>query len=607
MRNRTVNQFLEYINTTHHRLHSAYEKAFWVSYMGDHSVDKKKDRAQEKRDAFRSNAQLKAELELHLKKARSQKKKALIKRLEIWNNFFSLFQIPAHAVPLRNKAREIESKIEDIRSKRKEGYTDPSSGVFVEASENKMRTIMRTHSDEAVRKACFEAMEKLPLDTLDLYVELIEVRNEYARLLGYEDFYDYKIHLDEGMSKKELFSIFDTIYEKTKYAYASLRELEKEMPGLRKPWNFSYMLTGDFTREEDQYFSFENVLSYWGRSFAALGIDYQKGSLVLDLVDRKGKYNNGFCHYPTLVHMKGSKLMPGSAQFTSNAVPGQVGSGNAGIQTVFHEAGHAADRLNSVQVETCINTEYPPSTVSWAETHSQFMDTISSSIEWKMRYAHNEKGEAYPFSLYEKKVKKNHVLTPLYMSSIHFVVEFERHIYECKNLTRDFVINCAREMHRKFFDRDGDGLTALNIPHIYSWESSAYYHGYGLADLMVSQWREYFFKKYGYIVDNPKVGKEMKKAWEYGSLFTSRESIRRATGKELSSDAFLRDVTLSYDQMIARAKKRISALKKVPLFTKPIRLNARITMMHGKKKIADNTKSFEDMDEKYKKWLKTLR
>ncbi len=606
MRNRTVNQFLEYLNTTHHRLHSAYEKAFWVSYMGDHSVDKKKDIAQEKRDAFRSNTKLKTELEFHLKKAKAQKKKALVKRLEIWNNFFSLFQIPAHAVPFRNKAREIESKIENIRSKRNEGYIDPVTGEFVKASENKMRSMMRNHPDEAIRKACFEAMEKLPLDTLDLFVELIGVRNEYACTLGYEDFYDYKIHLDEGMSKDELFSIFDTIYDKTKYAYDSIRELEKEMPGLRKPWNFAYMLTGDFTKEEDQYFSFDNVMSYWGRSFAALGINYQKGTITLDLVDRKGKYNNGFCHYPTLVHMKGSKLMPGSANFTSNAVPGQVGSGFNGIHTVFHEAGHAADRLNSVQGETCINTEYPPASVSWAETHSQFMDNISSSIEWKMRYARNKNGDSYPFSLFEKKLKKTHVLRPLFMSGIHFVVDFERRIYECKDISRDFVLETAREMSRKFFDRDGDTISALNVPHIYSWESSAYYHGYGLADLMVSMWREYFFEKYGYIVDNPKVGKEMTKVWEFASLYASKKYIQLATGKKLSADAFLRDVTLSYDECIALARKRIARLEKVPVFSKPVKLNARIVLMHGKKKIADNKKSFEDMDEKYKKWLKTL-
>ena len=36
----------------------------------------------------------------------------------------------------------------------------------------------------------------------------------------------------------------------------------------------------------------------WGRSFAALGISYEGASMSLDLLDRKGKYSNGFCHWP---------------------------------------------------------------------------------------------------------------------------------------------------------------------------------------------------------------------------------------------------------------------------------------------------------------------
>ena len=36
----------------------------------------------------------------------------------------------------------------------------------------------------------------------------------------------------------------------------------------------------------------------WGRSFAAMGIQYKGATMTLDLLDRKGKYSNGFCHWP---------------------------------------------------------------------------------------------------------------------------------------------------------------------------------------------------------------------------------------------------------------------------------------------------------------------
>jgi oligoendopeptidase F len=516
---------------------------------------------------------------------------------------FSIYQIPEEAVSVKTRVSKLEEKLAAKTRDRREGYIDPKTGSFVFASRNSMRNTMRTNPDESIRKACFEALEKLPLDTIDDYIEIVRGRNEYARILGYEDFYDYKIHIDEGMSKDELFSIFDKIYEKTKYAFKNIRDLEKKKPGLRKPWNFGYMMTGDFSKEEDPYFQFENVIDLWGRSFSALGIDYIGGSLKLDLLDRKGKYDNGFCHYPTLVHYRNNKIVPGSSNFTSNAIPGQIGSGIDGIHTVFHEAGHAADRLNSVQKDVCINTEYPPSTVSWLETHSMFLDTISSSIEWKTRYAKDTSGNPYPFEIFEKKMRVLNPIMPLEMMSIIFVMDFERSIYECKNLTKDFVISTAKKVYAKCFDRSEDSISILNIPHIYSWESSAYYHGYGLAELGVHQWREYFFKKYGYIVDNPNIGKEMTKVWKLGSLYKSNKFIKIATGKELSADAFINNVTRTSDEMIAIGKARVDRLKKVPLYIKPVKLNAKISMVDGKKKISDNSKSFENMEQVYKKWI----
>ena len=75
---------------------------------------------------------------------------------------------------------------------------------------------MRTDPDESTRKACFDAMEKLPLDTLDDYIETIKLRNKFAQALGHADFYEYKARIDENMTKKELFSIFEKIYSKNK-------------------------------------------------------------------------------------------------------------------------------------------------------------------------------------------------------------------------------------------------------------------------------------------------------------------------------------------------------------------------------------------------------
>lgn len=597
-----VKDFLKKLNTEYLALHKNYEELFWQSYMGDQKVDTNKDIALEARDAFRSNRALQKQAKELLLTADAQSKN----KLKIWIDFFDLYLMPEEARVIKNKCDALESEVVKKRAIRVEGYVDPYTKLFTEASSLRMRTMMQTHADEKIRKACFKAREKIAVDCIDEYLELVKLRNEFARMQGFSDFYDYKLQKEDKMTKKQLFSLFDSISQKTKKTFTALRELESALPALRKPWNFGYFMTGDFTKEEDQYFQFEDALLRWGRSFSALGINFKKGELQLDLLDRKGKYNNGFCHWPVLVNFDGQKRNAGSSNFTCTLVAGQVGAGSIGYKTLFHEGGHAAHFLNIEQTEVCLNHEYAPQSGAWSETQSMFLDTLFSSIEWKTRYAKNREGATYPFELFKRKEEKLHLLKPEYMNSIMFVSNFEKEVYELKNPTAKQICAIAKANYKKYYDLSEDSLAALNVPHIYSWESSAAYHNYGLAKLALAQWREYFYKNYGYIVDNPNVGREMAKVWKLGALKTFQEFVVLATGKKLSAKAFLDDVLMPVPKILKEAQLKIKRLEKVKKYTKRVELDASIKMIHGKKVITTNEVSFEEMAEKYGKWLKKM-
>ena len=160
-----------------------------------------------------------------------------------------------------------------------------------------------------------------------------------------------------------------------------------------------------------------------------------------------------------------------------------------------------------------------------------------------------------------------------------------------------------KQVFKKYTDRSASSFWALCPVHIYSWESACSYHGYGLASMAVEQWNVYFRKKYGYIVDNPKIGSELTKAWRLGSSKTFKEFVKFAMGKDLSAKPYIKRISKNVPTVLRDAKKKIQRLESVKKNTKPVKLNATIKLVHGKKTIATNAKSFEDMAEKYAKWL----
>lgn len=173
------------------------------------------------------------------------------------------------------------------------------------------------------------------------------------------------------MSKAELFAILDGLEQRTRPIMEQARKrlaAEKGEAAL-EPWNQSQALAGDTTRLLDPYFPFENAVDAWARSFAALGLRYNGGTMNLDLCDRPGlKYSNGFAHWPECGYRKSDgTYVPARCNFTSLATPSAVGSGFTALTTLLHEGGHAAHFAGIDQLSPLCAQERPPFSVALAE------------------------------------------------------------------------------------------------------------------------------------------------------------------------------------------------------------------------------------------------
>lgn len=93
---------------------------------------------------------------------------------------------------MREKATELENKLEEARNTMKLGFS--KEGEFVEMSSVGLRNQMRTDANEENRKAAWEGLRSIGnFIEENGFIEVVKARNQLAKALGYIDFYDYKV------------------------------------------------------------------------------------------------------------------------------------------------------------------------------------------------------------------------------------------------------------------------------------------------------------------------------------------------------------------------------------------------------------------------------
>ena len=377
-------------------------------------------------------------------------------------------------------------------------------------------------------------------------------------------------------------------------------------------------MAGDVAKKLDPYFPFETAVLQWGKSFAALGISYEGASMNLDLLDRKGKYSNGFCHWPqpAWVRADGS-WQPTVTNFTSLADPSAIGSGLTGLTTLMHEAGHAAHFANIKMPSPLFSQERAPTSVAYAELQSMFLDSLVGDAAWRAKYAISREGEPLPWALIEEDVRAKHPFEVFALRAMIAVPYFEKALYELPDgqVTAQAIADLADAVETRI----QGGLVArplLSVPHLLSDEASCYYHGYVLAEMAVHQTRAFLMQRDGYLVDNPKVGPTLRESyWRPGNSEMFLDLVAALTTKPLTGDAWvgmlkqevpalLAEEKVAYDAAVAQAKGSCDIAGKRQ--KAEVNLDMRIKIVDGDAVIADTAEDggFLPTCEKFEKYIR---
>lgn len=624
---------IERWNRDYVALHVAKEDAFWTAYMGL-ADDATAARAELDRREIALKSWLQDPTQLEKAKGWSARLSgdggdaglaaALTPEerlaLEGWERTFSANAIPsAEARALAEEIVHDEGSLARARSSMNLGYED-ANRRFVPASSVRLGLLVRNDPDPTLRKAAWKGLRSIETCALNSgFVELVRKRNELGRSLGGEDYYDWKAKQAEGVSKAQIFELLGDLEERTrdaaKRSVELLRERSVEDAGgesAATPWNASYAISGEVSNEFDRYFPFSKSLERWGRAFAAMGLDYRGATMALDLVDRKGKYENGFMHGPEPAWTDRGKWNPARIQFTANAIPGLAGSGRRATETFFHEGGHALHFANIDMPSPCFAQEFAPTSVAFAEVQSMFFDGMLDDADWQRRYARTEDEREVPWELIEKTIRLRQPFAAWNLRAMLVVPFAEKAIYELPDdeLSAERILETIREVETRILGlEEGSPRPVLSVPHLLAGESSAYYHGYVMANMAVEQTRDYFLRRDGYLLDNPRIGPDLRDAyWKPGNRYNFFDYISRLTGDQPSAVPLANRVNRSTEEAVARARESFDREPSLPRGPEAVELNAKISVRHGRETICEShdAASFAEASRIFAAWIDSL-
>lgn len=431
----------------------------------------------------------------------------------------------------------------------------------------------------------------LELDNSSLIEQLLALRAEEARLLGYQTFADVRLETRMAESAQQVLDFLRELAQKAKpYAERDLAEL-KEFAATTlgmddvQPWDIAYiseqLRENRYAYSEDevkQYFTEPQVLkglfnvasrlfdikfnpvqaSTWHpdvRTFAVTDKnDTILGHLYLDLYARQGKQSGAWVSCERDRRRRGDALRTPVVYLTCNFSPAQSGKPailtHDDVITLFHESGHALHALLS-RVDDPGASAF--SSVEWdaIELPSQFMENFC--WEWSVVQAmssHIETGKSLPRELYNKLLAARN-----FQSGMQMVRQLEFALFDMGIHQHDAGLSIKEVLEA--LDQVRKEVAVLfppswhrfphNFSHLFAGGYSAGYYSYKWAEVLSADAYAAFEESAVIQPDGtrdtlcPKTGRRfLDEILAVGGARPAAESFQAFRGREPSIDALLK-------------------------------------------------------------------
>ena len=401
-------------------------------------------------------------------------------------------------------------------------------------TDNEIDEILKTSTDNFELQKVWEASKQIGEEVFEDVLTLVELRNQSAKILGYDNYHKMSLELNEQNSD-DIIKLFDELDELTKNKFAGLKDEMDEYLSTRysinkkelMPWHYQdkFFQQGPklYSVDYDKYYVNKDIVQITKEYFSSVGLSADDIIEKSDLFEKENKYQHAYCM---------NIDREGDIRIVCNIKPN-----HRWMSTMLHETGHAVyDKYISEKLPWILRTH---AHIFTTEAIAMMFGRMASNPFWLRDMLNVDLIEVNQIKL---DAEKSLMLEQLIFSRwVQVVFRFEKSMYE--NPKQDLnklwwqLVEKYQLIKKPTNRNKPDWASKIHIA-LYP----AYYHNYMLGELLASQLYYFISNKVLLQKGNCKSFYNEKASGEYlknlffgyGSIYSWNELIEKSTGEKLN-------------------------------------------------------------------------
>jgi peptidyl-dipeptidase A len=408
-----------------------------------------------------------------------------------------------------------------------------------EVTMNDIKEILKNSGDRKQREKAWIAQKEVGRQIAAMITELIKLRNEAAKSVGFDNFYELHLSANE-LTKNEVKKIFDELTDATEKAFAEIKTgidravMEKYRIKQEEimPWDYEDPYFQEVPRtvtfDLDPYYSKLDIRDFGVKFFDEIGLD------VHDIISRSSLYEQpGKNPHAFEICMDRKQDIRILCNLKNN---------EDWANTVLHELGHAVYDKNIDQSLPWILRTASNSFLT--EGIAELFGRMSKKKEVLVKIAGAQEKDIEKITDDLKKSMKYSMLIFARFSAVMVNFEMEAYTDPSQDLNKlwwDLALK-YQKMNKPVSRNEPDWATKIHIA-----SAPVYYHNYIMGEIFASQFlnalaRDILKATNAVSVDftgNRELGKAViDRVFQKGKTVDWRVLVKNATGEDLTSRYF---------------------------------------------------------------------